>query len=413
MPSSMLGMTVAREIPDSALAGLATGKYTLHGGVIRWASGTPQAGQIVCHFVPAAGAPTGSIFSGFGIVASAATLAAEIPLATAALPIAAGVAVVGGIVSSVVGGIAMFNTIKILKAAKQIMALAEMNLAATRAGFSALEQRLDQLEGKLDEIKTTVTAVLTLLRMEQRAELRVALDHLNRIGLISDPQVRCELLVGSATTLGKISLIYEQHLNEAGTLAEAMISEEYYCIAMLAQVRCYAELRELAMARHILETMRDRWQRLARQIMIRYLLGPHPEKFLGNEFAATAPILALVEWLDFAYAEAKGLAWIDELRAKSDPWYYYKSLEALPASRKIGSQAARNEIVDIHHTTIIPALQKLVARNSVLDTYLAQYELMEQHQLTAFEFENALASVRPEDQVDNFIILEPYRQVAG
>lgn len=44
MTSSLFGLPVARAIPDHALLGLATGQYTLHGGVIRWAAGTPQAG---------------------------------------------------------------------------------------------------------------------------------------------------------------------------------------------------------------------------------------------------------------------------------------------------------------------------------------------------------------------------------
>ena len=51
-------------------------------------------------------------------------------------------------------------------------------------------------------------------------------------------------------------------------------------------------------------------------------------------------------------------------------------------------------------------MRKLVARNSVLQTYIAQYELMEKHQLTAHEFEVQLASVALEDHVDGFIILE-------
>jgi hypothetical protein len=253
--------------------------------------------------------------------------------------------------------------------------------------------------------------VLNFLQMEKRAELRVSLDHLNHIDLVSDPDVRRELLVGSAATLGKIGLIYEQRLGEAATLPEAMIGEEYYCITMLAQARCYAELRELAMARRILETTHERWCRLVRQIMLRYLLGANPEKFLASEFATEVPIVVLAEWLDFAYNEAKGLAWIDELRAKGDPWYYYKELAVLPASRRLARLPERTEIVQLHTTLIIPALQKLVARNSVFETYIAQYALMEQHQLTAIEFEHLLTSVAPEDLVDGFIILEPAANV--
>ncbi|OTE96655.1 hypothetical protein BCS42_12340 [Crenothrix sp. D3] len=40
-------------IPQEVLTGLITRQYSLHGGVIRWAAGTEQAGQIIRHLVPA------------------------------------------------------------------------------------------------------------------------------------------------------------------------------------------------------------------------------------------------------------------------------------------------------------------------------------------------------------------------
>ncbi len=406
MISSLIGMTVARAIPNDALLGLATGQYTLHGGVIRWAAGTPLAGQIVCHLIPTSAASLAP-FAALGILPRAAALGPAIPLAAAAMPLGIGVAAASGVAATVVGGISMVNTFKILKVVKRIESLAEMNLAVSRAGFASLERRLDQLESKIDQLKASVTAVLTLLHMEQRAELRVALDHLNRIDLIGDPDVRRELLVASAATLGKIGLIYEQRLAEAAAPTEAMISEEYYCIAMLAQARCYAELRELAMARRILETTHERWLKLARHVITHFLLGPNPEKFLASEFAADVSIIELAEWLDFANDTAKGLAWIDELRARGDAWYYYKELNVQPASRRMARQTQQSEIVEIHRDRHIPALQKLVARHSVFETYVAQYALMEQHKLTAIEFERLLGTVGPEEQVDGFLILEP------
>jgi hypothetical protein len=294
-----------------------------------------------------------------------------------------------------------------------LMTLAELNLAVTSASFASLERRLNQLETKIDELKATVQEIAIFLQMEQRAELQVALEHLNRIDTIFNDDVRRELLVASAITLGKIGLIYEQRLDKASTLTEAMISEEYFCIAMLAQARCYAELREPAMARQTLESMYERWQRLARQVMMKYLIRQNPEKFLGSEFAADVPIARLANWLDFAYNKQKGLDWIDELRAKGDPWFYYKSLDGLPLSRRLSSESSIKDIKDIYQTKIIPALEKLVARNGMLNTYLAQYELMEQRKLTASEFEREIASIDVEDQVEGFIILEPLAQAAA
>lgn len=111
----LLGMTVVRSVPAGALLGLATGQYTLHGGVIRWAMGTPQAGQIVCHLLPTFGQAAAPSFSGLGIVGSAVAASGAIPLVAAATPILAGITAVGGVASTVIGGLTLFNTAKILK----------------------------------------------------------------------------------------------------------------------------------------------------------------------------------------------------------------------------------------------------------------------------------------------------------
>ncbi|MGL4882537.1 MAG: hypothetical protein ACRC8K_15970, partial [Waterburya sp.] len=55
------GWAVARTIPFETLAGLITGQYKLYGGVIRWAAGTPNAGEIVKHLIPTAFSPFGTI----------------------------------------------------------------------------------------------------------------------------------------------------------------------------------------------------------------------------------------------------------------------------------------------------------------------------------------------------------------
>jgi len=47
MPDTLPGLIVERAIPSDVLGGLMMGRYRLHGGVVRWASGTPNAGQII------------------------------------------------------------------------------------------------------------------------------------------------------------------------------------------------------------------------------------------------------------------------------------------------------------------------------------------------------------------------------
>ncbi|GEM_PF-3377390 len=88
-------------------------------------------------------------------------------------------------------------------------------------------------------------------------------------------------------------------------------------------------------------------------------------------------------------------------------------MDGLPLSRRLSSESSIKDIKDIYQTKIIPALEKLVARNGMFNTYLAQYELMEQRKLTASEFEREIASIDVEDQVEGFIILEPLAQAAA
>ncbi|RRR72669.1 MAG: hypothetical protein EI684_09865 [Candidatus Viridilinea halotolerans] len=64
--------------------------------------------------------------------------------------------------------------------------------------------------------------------------------------------MRIELLTHSAATLSKLRHLYLEQLRTASTIPAALAIEEHFLIAALAQARCYAELRELTMARSIL-----------------------------------------------------------------------------------------------------------------------------------------------------------------
>jgi len=52
MPDTLPGLIVERAIPSDVWTGLVAGKYKLHGGVVSWAVGTPNAGQILRHLLP-------------------------------------------------------------------------------------------------------------------------------------------------------------------------------------------------------------------------------------------------------------------------------------------------------------------------------------------------------------------------
>lgn len=56
---------------------------------------------------------------------------------------------------------------------------------------------------------------------------------------------------------------------------------------------------------------------------------------------------------------------------------------------------------------IIPSIQKLVARNNVIEGYNTQYQLLEEHNMTPSDFEKQLAKIASTETVEDFIILEP------
>ncbi|NNJ12763.1 hypothetical protein EKD04_020770 [Chloroflexales bacterium ZM16-3] len=393
MIPTLAGMTVARAIPTATLAGLAMGRYALHGSVVRWATGTPQAGQIVAHLLPAtkAAAP---LLSGAGIITSVAAGAAS-PLA-----MVTGVAsVVGGIGAVVGAGFSIanfFQSKKILKAVHATMQVAELNLAVTRAGFAELDQRLVRLEHMLREVQQTLTSIHYLLENTQRAELLVALEHLEKLPTISDDRVRIELLTHSATTLGKLRRVYYDQMVQANIIANGLGAEEYYLIAALGQVRCYAELRELAMARSILTDVVSEWSNWARPFARTKLLGEHPQRFLYGDLAASAPLTMVGAWLNFTTDVQDGLTAIEELRTKIEPWYYHRSLsDDLRDVRRADNTSSRDAKIIYDRDRVIPALNKLVARSAVLSSYEGQYALMEQLRITPGELEAQIAALTP------------------
>ena len=398
MIPSLVGMTVARAIPDATLAGLAFGKYALHGGVVRHAIGTPAAGQIVAHLLPAIGG-AGSLLTGAGIVTGIAS-------------------VVGGIGALVGAGFSIANFVqskKILKAVQQTMQVAELNLAVSQAGFAALDRRLLALETTLRTVEKTVRSIQHLLESTQRAELCAALEHLEKLPTIGDERVRIELLTHSATVLGKLRHLYRDQLQGLTTIPAALATEEYFLIAALAQARCYAELREPAMARAILSDAVREWRIWARTFARVVLLGDQPYRFLYADFAPSAPLPLISAWLDFAYDKQEGLLWIETLRLKQGPWFYHRSLNTeLREAGRAESLPARDTRLAFECERVIPTLNKLVARDGVLASYEAQYALMEQHRLTPGELEASLLALTPSaDDEDEAMLVLLVDETAG
>ena len=392
------GCTVAREIPYETLTGLATGKYHLYGGVIRWAAGTANAGQIVQHLIPVGLNPL-NVIPGLDFIPG----------------------IVANIQLSQLKGISQFNTYQLAQVASQINDLSQstqqilqlaagttvlsgLGLLVSSIGFAALNNKLNKIDSKLKEIQKDVKEIKYFLESSERAKLFAALNALLKVDSNTAYEHRHTILHNSRNILAEINMRYRELLSEANTIETAMANEEYFSLTALAQSRCTAELGMLDIARKEIDEMNEFWQVQAHRISTEILVGQYPERFLATDFVDSVPVTELVQWLDFTYQEKKGLAWIDELRGKINETWYSKSW--LTSS---GSGLNKNVGIGLQkeQQMLIPALRKLVARGSVFEGYVTQYELLEEQKMKPSDFEEKLASLPESSLVDGHVILEP------
>jgi hypothetical protein len=387
--TSILGLTVARQIPPKVITGLLRRQYTLDGGVIRWAAGTQHAGQIVQHLVPVVGQSAEDIL--FAPVSGALEAANFYQLSQFSVA-----------------------TQQVLRVATTMMALSGLNLAVGAVGFGVLGQKLKRLEGRLSELQEEVRSIRELLELEERAKLGAALRDLQLAMQSRRQGNHKQFLFNAKNVLAPINLKYRELWAKADTLEAAMAYEEFFSLTSLAYTRCLAELEMLDIARRNLEDDTKYWKGQARRVANEYLLGEHPERFLFSDFVEYVPVSVLVEWLDFASGDEKGYEWVDELRSRTTPWYSRgkytevgkKTGRAISSLGKMLTRKATSEM-DREKRRVIPSLQKIVARSNVLDGYVAQYELLEQNDVTPSQFQEQLAQVETEVTVDGYLILQP------
>lgn len=397
------GWTVARTIPHETLIGLATGKYQLYGGVVRWAAGTSHAGQIVRHLIPVGLNP---------------------------LNIIPGLDFIPGIVANIqlnqLKDLTQFNTHQLIQISSQVSNLSKstqqilqiatgtavlsgLGLFVSSIGFVTIHHKLNTIDSRLKEIQKDVQAIKYFLESSERAKLFAALNALLKIDPRTAAEHRHTILHHSRNTFAEINMRYRELLSEASTIETAMANEEYFSLTALAQVRCTAELGMLDIAHKEIEEMNLFWQAQARRISKEILLGKYPERFLATDFVDEVSVAELIQWLDFVYEEQKGLCWIDEFRRKINETWYSKGWFS------IGGSSGLNQNVGVglekEQQMVIPALRKLIARGSVFEGYVVQYELLEQQQMKPSEFEHNLASLPESSSVNGYVILKPIKAV--
>ena len=411
------GWTVSRMIPEDTLLGLIAGKYKLYGGVIRWAAGTPHAGQIVRHLIP--------------VVANSLN----------AIP---GLNFIPGIITNLqldqLKEMSKFNTHQLLQLSGQITSLSQttqavlqiatgtaflsgLGLTVSCIGFASLNKKLNTIDSKLKDMQKDVQAIRYFLESSERARLCAALNALLKIDPKTAIEHRHTILHNSRSTLAEINMRYRELLSEANTIEMAMTYEEYFSLTALAQVRCTAELGMLDIAHKEIAEINSFWQAQAHRIAQEMLIGEYPERFLASDFADEVSVTELVQWLDFVYDENKGLSWIDELRLTINELWYPENWFAKTTSNLFSKDKSKifsddksgiNKNIGIgiekERQILIPALRKIIARSSVFESYLTQYEMLEAQQIKPSDFEHKLSLLSESSLNEGYLILEPAQQ---
>lgn len=403
------GWIIARAIPYKYLAGLVTGQYNLTGGVIRHAAGTAQGGQIAAHLLPAVSNMIPGLNFIPGLVANFQlhNLSGEVSLLGTKLDSLSSLTQLNAYrLSQLSGQVSSLSaaTHNVLQLAAGTALLSGLGLAVSSIGFLAVNKKLTTIDKNLKEIQKDVKAIREFLELKERSELRAALTDLLKVGDMKDVSIRNKILSDRRQTLMALNEKYKELFAHAQTLGIMSANEEYFALTGLAYIRCSAELGMHNVAQKEIQELLEFWQKHARRIVDEHLLGQHPERFLASDFAEDVPISALATWLDFAKSEEKGYEWIDELRKDMNQRWYKKNWQKLTQgglSRSVGIG------LDKEKDVIIPTLQKFVARQSIFEGYVSQYEMLAEYCMTPSELEKQIAQLPEESAVDGHYILQP------
>lgn len=416
--SLLSGFTVARAIPLEVIDGLAVGRYVLSGGVIRGAPGTEIGGQIVRHLLPASSNVLGAALSPILAPVNAALNVSQVAQLRG---LTGNVAKLGASQSANFGALTMRMahlgkdvgtlttnvdaltgvTKQVLGIATTTMAMSGLNLALSASGFVFLNHKLNNLNKKVDEISLNVRDMKMFLELTERAQLESALRDLSHAITTPHHHNKRDLLLHARQTLSPIYLKYaslykDYNQNPQRSIAEVLVCEEYFSVALLASVHSAAELDMTDVAYRDLEDGYGTWKAQTQKLVRERLLVNQPERYLYSEYTDSVSSNDLASWLNFINSPRPTEEWIDVLRGR------------LPQSRSMklfASQRPFKESVD--EGKIVPALHKMVHRDSVLSGYLSQYQVMKEHRMQPSALQRKLEKLPERDLVEGYAILEP------
>lgn len=365
-----LGLTVARQIPIETLTGLVSGMYSLHGGVVRDAGG-----RIVSHLVTSGGsAAMSSLVPGLGVLEKAFQ-GAQL------WKIGKDVVAVQQTVNTVLT-VAMTGTV-----------LSGLGLVTSVAGFTYLRHRLNRLEENLAEMAKDVKRIKLSQEGLHKSELQTALDGARHADLASDESIRKGLLIDSKRELNKLTHHYKQEWARCQTVPEIQTVNELYTLAMLGYAMVCSELGLRDAAALDLRNNCQEWTTLARGHTKAVVLGTHPERFMGGDYVEQMPARVLVDLLDFAHDERRGIEWFDDLRLAAS-----KHSTLLGNLASSAPDSLRKRLTKADPKGAIDLTRGLYSRASILDANVAHFEFLRDKRISASRFQQRLEDAKKDSE---------------
>lgn len=390
---------VTRVIPDDLLAPILSGQMEVWPGVIRWAPGTDQAGQIVRHLL---------------LPATASDVEHALPVEEMARLMKDSFRETGFNVQALQSGVVNLNTLteSIATMSNATMVLSGLNLAASAIGFAVVIGKLNRIEKRLEGIAVTVESIRKLLHDQHQARLRNALQQVDAVSNLRLDDNKRAVLHASRTALGELVELYGGRLKATQDVEEAAALEELYVVCILAHVRCSAELGMLKVAREDMSRYASTWHRHTRRIAKELLLkGSKTARFLSPVYRDVVSLNNLARWNDFANETTDGVDGLDRLRGYQHLWMEaaydsakahvgllemrtssitwedigkrIKRMSPVPDSATLHGSAHTNWVLDYLYLrnddvdAVAPLMYRFVGRSAVLRGYEAQYAAFE------------------------------------
>jgi hypothetical protein len=112
-----------------------------------------------------------------------------------------------------------------------------------------------------------------------------------------------------------------------------------------------------------------------------------PERFLCRRYAGNVRADELIDWMEFAHADEKGIGWIDDLRAKrsKDSW---RNRDLWPG-----------ELLEVD------LFRRIVSRNRIYQGYCSQYQYFKQQKIRPSAFQRQIDKLDQKQMVGGTFLL--------